>query len=123
MNIGIDVEGDLDIQNGQLVLVGDLFATQQREIKEHIEQRLRTFFGEWFLDTTLGIPYLEEVFTKPVDVSFIESLFIQEILETPGVVRIQDFNMDLDKETRNLIVTPLRIESTAGVINFETLEI
>lgn len=123
MNIGQTADGDLDVVDGQLVLVGARFGSQQREIEEHVEQRIRTLQGEWFLDTTLGIPWFDEVFQKPANVPLIESLLIQEILGTPGVIRILEFNMDLDKGTRVLIVTPLVIETTAGVIDFESLEL
>lgn len=117
MNIGQDTSGDLEVVDGQLVLVGEQFGTQLREIEEHLEQRLRTLFGDWFLDTSLGIPYFEEVFQKPFNASVVESIFINEILATPGVIRLIEFNMDIDKLTRNLKVDFV-CESTAGIIQF-----
>jgi len=123
LNLGQDIDNDLEVVNGQLVLVGSRQGSQTREIEEHIEQRLRTLRGEWFLDNTIGIPYFEEFYRKDFDAGFIESLLIQEILETPGVVRLLEFNMSLDKNTRTLNVTPLRIEAISGVIDFENLEV
>lgn len=117
MNIGQDANGDIDVQNGQLVLVGFQFGTQLREIEEHLEQRLRTLSADWFLDTSLGIPYFEEVFQKPFNASVVESIFINEILSTPGVIRLIEFNMDFSKANRQLQVT-FTAESTAGVIVF-----
>ena len=93
MNIAQDLNGDLDVVDGQLVLVGNQFGTQLRELEEHLEQRLRTLFGDWFLDTSLGIPYFEEVFQKPFNASVVESLFINEILSTPGVSRQWEFKV------------------------------
>jgi len=117
VNIALDVNRDLDVVDGQLVLVGDQFGTQLRELDEHLEQRLRTLFQDWFLDTTLGIPYFEEVFQKPFNASVVESIFINEILATPGIIRLIEFNMDIDKSTRFLKVT-FTAESTSGVIEF-----
>lgn len=122
MNIGQDINGDFDVVDGQLVLVGAKFGTQLRELEEHLEQRLRTLFADWFLDTSLGIPYFEEVFKKPFNASVVESIFINEILATPGIIRLIEFNMDLDKGTRFLQIN-LTAESTAGVIQFNSEEL
>lgn len=117
MNIGQDVNGDLDVVQGQLVLVGSQFNSQHREIEEHLEQRLRTLFGDWFLDTSLGIPYFEEVFQKPFNASVVESIFINEILATPGVVRLIEFNMEIDKGTR-FLKPSFKAETTEDIIVF-----
>lgn len=92
--------GDLQLEKGQLVLV-----TGQEEIRQHSAQRLRTFLGEWFLDLFIGLPYFEEIFEKGVDVNNIDSIFINEILQTPGIVRLLDFNLDIpDLASRRLEV-------------------
>ena len=113
MNLGIDASGDLDIQNGQLVLIEG-----QEEIKQHLEQRLRTFLGEWFLDETLGIPYFDNILKKNVIPSEIESIFINEIVSTPGVVRLLTFDLTLDKELRQLNLT-FMAETVDGIVEFD----
>lgn len=123
MNIAQDESGDIEVVNGRLVLVGAQFGTQLREIEEKVEQRLRTFFGEHFLDRSLGIPYFEDIFTKPARMSVIEPLLVNEILQTPGVVRLLEFNLDLNKTDRVLFFTALRIQATSGVIEFSELEL
>lgn len=93
--------GDLQITDqGQLVLVQG-----QEEIRQHSAQRLRTFFSEWFLDTTIGIPYFDQIFEKRQNVNDIDALFINEILSTPGIIRLLDFDLDIpDLATRRLEV-------------------
>jgi len=92
--------GDLELDKGQLVLV-----TGQEEIRQHSSQRLRTFLGEWFLDIFLGLPYFEEIFEKGLDVNNVDSIFINEILQTPGIIRLLDFNLDIpDLASRRLEV-------------------
>lgn len=113
MNLSINsLTGDLDLVAGQLVIVEG-----QEEIKQHLEQRLRTFLNEWFLDLSIGLPYFEEVLKKQVNTNAIDSIFIDEILQCPGVVRILDFNIDLVKGSRELQVTG-EIESIEGNVEF-----
>lgn len=93
--------GDLETTaQNQLVLVRG-----QEEIRQHSAQRLRTFFGEWFLDLFIGIPYLQEIFEKGVDLNNLDSIFINEILQTPGIVRLLEFDLDIpDLGSRKLEV-------------------
>ena len=112
MNIGIDASGDIDIENGQLVMVEG-----QEEIRQHLEQRLRSFLGEWFLDQTIGIPYFDDILKKNVIPSEVESIFINEILSTPGVVRLLTFDLTLDKDVRRLNLT-FMAETVDGIVDF-----
>jgi len=123
MNLGQDLNGDIDVVDGQLVLVGFQFGSQQREIEEKIEQNLRTIFGEWFLDRSIGVPYFEDIFTKPARMQIIEPIMVDVILKTKGVVRLLEFNLDLDARRRVLFFPVLRIQSTEGVIEFFNLEL
>ncbi len=57
-----------------------------------IMQRLRVRFafwlGEWFLDTSQGIPYRERVFIRGVKPPAIVAMFRRILLDTPGVVAV-----------------------------------
>ena len=46
--------GDLEITNNDLSLT---YGVDSR--RQHLEIRLRTFLSEWFLDTTVGVPYVQ----------------------------------------------------------------
>lgn len=121
MNIAQDINGDIDIVDGQLVLVGNQFGSQGREIEEHIEQRLRTVLGEHFLDKTIGLPWFDDIFTKNPNIPVVEATVINEILNTPGVIRILEFNTDFNKGIRQLFFPLLKIQYTDDVIEFENL--
>jgi hypothetical protein len=113
MNLSINnTTGDLDLVQGQLVIVEG-----QEEIKQHVEQRLRTFLNEWFLDLSIGLPYFEEILKKQVNTNGIDSIFIDEILNCPGIVRILDFNIDLAKGSRELTVEGV-IQTIEGSVEF-----
>lgn len=115
MNLSINsTTGDLDFVKGQLV-----FVDGQEEIRQHLEQRLRTFLNEWFLDLTIGVPYYDEILKKNINPSTIDAIFIDEILACPGVVRLLSFDLDLDNTTRKLSLNA-EIQTTDGVIDFST---
>jgi hypothetical protein len=97
MNIAI-IENGADPFNGDWELDerGNLLlVTGQEEIAQVSAQRLRTFFGEWFLDTSIGIPYFDQIFEKGQNVNDIDAIFISEILQTPGIIRLLEFDLDI----------------------------
>ena len=91
---------DLIIENGQFKRINDnALAIQQ------IKSRLLFFRGEWFLDVLAGIPYFQRIFTKPVDLGEIESIFKQSILEYPLVESLNEFSLDyVGGDSRRLTV-------------------
>lgn len=109
--------GDLSVTNNQLDTV-----TGQEEIRQYSIQVLKTFFGEWFLDITIGIPYFD-IFEKKADPDSIEALFVEAILSTLGIVRLLEFELTIpNKAKRELQLTykaqteeslePLLVEET-----------
>jgi hypothetical protein len=92
---------------GDIQITGNRFSLVDRkaEVRQRLIQNLRTFFGECFLDTTLGVPYHQVIFEKGTPQSVIESLLIDEILKTVGVTNLIRFEpLDLDPATRVLTV-------------------
>lgn len=96
---------DLAVVNGELQLVDG-----NAEVQQLLTQRLRTFLGECLLDTSLGIPYIQQIFQKGIGQDVLEGIFRQAITETPGVLSIVDFTLDLT-------VRDLTIRFTAQTTN------
>ena len=99
----------LVVTNNDLAIVGNNFSLTQNESDEEIRQRLiqnlQTFLGEWFLDTSIGVPYLQLIFRKAVPTILIESAFKDMITATRGVIALLRFDpLDLDSENRTLRV-------------------
>lgn len=111
----LDANGDMAIEGGKLVLTSGVEATRQR-----LEQRLKLFFGEWFLDKSRGVPYFEQVFTKQPNPTLIDAVFKREILLDPAMRELQEFSLDLDPETRVLTVR-FRARTDDGPIDFTTV--
>jgi hypothetical protein len=74
------------------------------EVAQKVGIHLRTWLGEWFLDTLYGVPYFEEVLGKGRRLAIVESVLRAQILSVEGVAAISSFSMTLDGPTRQLTV-------------------
>ena len=74
-------------------------------VAQQIKVTLLLFFGEWFLDTSFGVPYLEDILVKNPKFAGINALLRARILDVPGVTRILALRMDFDRARRELSVT------------------
>lgn len=74
-------------------------------VAQRIGIRLRIFYGEWFLDQSEGIPYIESIMVSGPDLTLIESIFRKVVETCPGVARLEAFKMSLDESTRTLTIT------------------
>lgn len=93
-----------DMTTGRFRLVnGNLSFTQgAAAIKQGIEIRLQFFLGEWFLDTTKGMAYYQQVFVKNPSIPGVRSLFRDQILAAPGVRSVTSLDLTLNKTTRRM---------------------
>lgn len=113
MDLKLDDDNDLIIEDGDLVLT-----TGSEMVTQRIKQRLKTFYGEWFLDKTIGVPYIQQVFEKGADPIIIETAFKNEILADPAIIELTAFEITLNTTTRELQVV-FKAKSTEGPINFD----
>ena len=90
-----------------------------QSIAQAIECRLKTFLGEWFLDQDLGIPFFSDVLIKTDDKSKIDLIFQKEILKINGVVKIEQFASEINRETREYKIMTLDVKVSSG----ETIEV
>lgn len=113
-DLKIGSDGDLEIKNGNLQLTNGDDA-----VRQHLQQRLRTFLGEWFLDLDVGVPYFQDILVKNPNVNQVDGILKQTILTTPGVVELVSFTMNSDPTARTLSVE-FEYTSYSGEINFFT---
>lgn len=83
--------GDLTWQNGPLTAE---YTTQPHvdTVRQRLFIMLRTFLGEWFMDTTHGIPYFQDILGMKNTKSRIDLIFQQKILAENGVKEIVQFD-------------------------------
>lgn len=113
-DLKLDINGDLDLSTGDLVILTGIEATAQR-----LRRKLRFFLGEWFLDTRLGVPYFESILVKNPQTNIILSIYRQIIFDDEAVTTLNDLNLEYDAANRTLSVT-FRAETTEGPLEFET---
>jgi len=117
MDLKVDENNDLVIENNELILIdGPDF------VRQMLIQRLQSFLGEWFLDIEVGVPYFQDILKKDVSISKISNIFKDEILNTPGVVELQQFDLSFNELTRRLSLTfAVKALNESIVINLEEL--
>ncbi|WAL80948.1 hypothetical protein OYT13_13790 [Pandoraea sp. XJJ-1] len=92
-----DADGDYVLGGTAAFLVDSPEAVAQA-----VGTRLQLIQGEWFLDTTAGMPW-EQVLGKNTQ-GTADSAIRQCILGTQGVVEITEYSSSLDEDTRALAV-------------------
>lgn len=66
--------------------------------------KLQFWRGEWFLDVTQGVPYVDEVFVKPTNLPQLEAL-VRRILRTvPEIESVPVVSLSLERASRALTV-------------------
>jgi hypothetical protein len=90
--------------DGNLAVVTDAEAVGQ-----HGRQRLQTYSGEWFLDTTCGVPWLDQILGKGYDPALAESVVKAELLDTDGIEEITSFSVAFAKATRGLLIREINV--------------
>lgn len=96
MDLQLDDNHDLEVVDYDLRLQTGLPLMQQR-----LRQSLWFFLGEWYLDVTDGVPYYEEILIKNPAQTTVESIFKATILETPGVLELESFDIEYTNADRN----------------------
>ena len=73
-------------------------------VAQAIKTRFLLWYGQWFLDTTAGTPWIQSVLGKQKPDTY--NLAIRKrILETQGVSSITAFNITFDGTTRRVTFT------------------
>lgn len=98
----LDANGDIEVDNSGKML---LLATKQELVKQRLQIKLKTFKGEWWLDTTYGIPYRDTgdgkaIIGKGFTKKDIDALYIAAINEDVDVNSIEYFRSEYDSIQR-----------------------
>ena len=107
-----DITGDLAFENEKLVMIEG-----NQEIQQLLVSRLRTFLGEYFLNTDVGVPYFQVIFEKGVNPTVIYNIFVEKITQTDGILELSELDIDVDMATRSATVE-IEAMSEEGFISF-----
>lgn len=78
-DLAVDVAGNIAV------------ATGPEAIAQDVASAVRTFLGEVWYDTTVGIPYFQQILGKRPSLQFMKAKFIAAGKTIPGVVGIKCF--------------------------------
>jgi hypothetical protein len=113
---GIDLKIDLDT-NDIVISQGDLsFASGARLVMQDLQCNTMLFYGECFLNTSLGIKYLTDICVKSPNLSHVKALIKESILKTWKVKKLVSFTFDYDARTRHLSVKFLA-DTAFGIVS------
>ena len=101
---------DLVIKNNDLILIDNA-----ERVAQQVLITLRFWFGEWFLDTREGVPYLEYVLVKNPNMSHIRQILTEKIQSVEGVKRIISLDFDFRRVARELYVD-FEVDTDYGLI-------
>lgn len=96
MNINTN---DLVLQDGDLMLIDDA-----ERVAQQILISLRFWYGEWFLNTSEGVPYLEYILIKNPNIAHVRQVLTEAIEQVEGVQSVDSMTIDFDRQWRRLAV-------------------
>lgn len=91
-------------------------------IKQQIKVTLLTFLGEWFLDETFGVPYLESILVKSPNRTEIESIIRARVKSVPGVSSVPVVIIEREASTRKARITLPDIQTPEGLVTVAVLQ-
>ena len=97
------VTGDLAIAAGRLRVLDGIDAITQR-----VSTRLRFWQGEWFADTSVGVPFLTFL-GVPGSEALAESSLREAITTCPGIASLDEFSLVVGANRRGTV----RFKATA----------
>ncbi|MFZ7141547.1 hypothetical protein ACLSY0_00065 [Avibacterium avium] len=113
IDLKLNSQHDLLIKDNKLVLVNGVNQKAQQ-----IKVVLLTFLGEWFLDTTIGLPYFDEILVKNPDSSRIQAIFRKKIMQVSGVQAVERLELNFNRKERTLGVQ-FSARTSEGIIQDE----
>lgn len=78
-------------------------------VGQHGRQRLMTYYSEWFLNTTVGVHWLDEIMGKNYDPALSEAIVKDELMGTPGVTSIETFSVSYTRSRRELVMNEIYV--------------
>lgn len=106
---------NLKTSSGELVFVAGVLqlTSGQDAIRQAAEVRLRTFRAEWFLDGSIGTPWVEQVLGRKAAAAPVRAVVRDELLAIPGVTGLASLTLAFDSAARSMAITFV-LQTAAG---------
>lgn len=80
--------GDIEVDTSGKI---ELLSTIQQAVRQRLDIQHKTWQGEWYLDTTYGIPYRQSILGKGLSKAEVDALYLTVIDSDPDVISIRYF--------------------------------
>lgn len=100
--MGVPFDLKLDSTNDLIIAEGDLTLTTTRTemAAQTLGITLKTFKGEWFLNTNFGTPYLQEIIGVARKKETVDRIFLSQIANNRFVDNINSYTSSFDRDER-----------------------
>jgi hypothetical protein len=104
--VGRDIAFDPVTGHFVLAANGDMtLRTGLDAIKQMVDITLKTLLGEWFVNTTVGVPYFQEILVKAPNIAAINQIFKQAIEAVDGIGSVTGLTSNFDRAARTLNIS------------------
>lgn len=114
----------LNFLDGDIALdsAGNLSTAEGAEgLRQKIESRLTLWLGDWFLNTTSGIPFLQNLIgrsTSGIAEQTAGAIISREVVKEPEVLSVKQSETQLDRRNRKFTYRAF-VNTIYGVLNIE----
>lgn len=109
----LDDHDDYTFGNGAL----DFYFNVPAAVGQAVETGLMLWLGEWYLDTSLGTPYIQGVLGKHTQ-AIADGTIQNQVANTQGVVDISSYSSQFDSVKRTMSVE-LSVDTIYGLTQVE----
>lgn len=99
----------------------ELINNEKEYYKQKIKIELNTFFGEWFLDSEVGLAWHEMLGNKDFDESKLNLYLKKKILQIIGVKDVEIISSELNREKRQCNIS-LKIKTKNEIIQLNNIK-
>jgi hypothetical protein len=111
--LALNADHDFYFENNRIVLIDG--KDSDEEIKQRIRVRLWFFLDSWFLNSSHGLPYFQEILgSKAISLGAVKQIFSENISNVQGVAQLLDSRFDYANLERSFSYTfeALTVNST-----------
>lgn len=107
----LDANNDYTFGHGR----EDYLVDTPQTVAQAVFTAMRLLLGEWFLDTTVGVPWLTQIVGRNKKDSY-DQILKATIRGVQGVVDIGTYSSSLDQDTRVLTVNEIEVITVYGTV-------
>lgn len=122
MDIALSLSsGDAIFTNGPAVIGSSVISEAGANVAQRLYIMLRTFAGEWYLNTEHGIPYFQSILGQKTTAQAIDLIFQQKILAETGVQEILEFSSSLS--TSRIYSMSFKVKASGLVVELTDIQV